>query len=450
MIPDGETECGLCHKDVSRAMNRPEQANARRYQLPGDEPAPESGPQVIRYTGFWRRWSAGLLDLTFAAALAFAAISACEILQYPSSVPTALLTSVIFYFLLLTPFLIRSRYRASPGKIVFGIVVTDINGKPLSFSRALFREISKYVSLLTAGLGFILIGFTEKKQGLHDLLALTVVTRRSEAYLLMNNPPANTVTSNRSLLFGQAITGCAILGSVLLMLYFGMVLHETITPQGLAAHAVIVVADSVADTNYPGCSLPLYDIATDLIPDDTGTLVKKVNVLKGEGRVEESQALLNRAILAYPDDPVPVIAAGDLLYGDGQYQASLRYYEKALSTNPKDADIWIRKGDAYLALSIIEMQGIREQYSTLTSGSAGQSPSSNASSMDAFRSTESYREAIKAYNEAMRIDPFTSVEIAGRIMVSTQAIFTSYQGILDDIGIDNSTINPGTSQQQNG
>ncbi|MDD4137965.1 MAG: RDD family protein, partial [Methanoregula sp.] len=396
-------------------MNRPEPARAHRYPLHDDEPAGEPRSQEIGYTGFWKRFGAGFLDLGFAAALSLAAKSACEMLQYPSSVPTAMLASGVFYFLILTPFLISSRYRASPGKVVFGVVVTDINGRQLSFFQALLREMSKYVSLLIVGLGFVLIGFTEKKQGLHDLLALTVVTPRSEAHLLTYNTPANAAISNRNLLFGKVITGCAILGSVLVVLYFGIVLHETVTPRGLAAHSVILAADSVADTKYPGYSLVLYDTATDLEPNDTEILIKKVYLMREVGRGDEAQTCLNHAMIANPDDSVPVIAAGDLMYADGQYLSSIRYYEKALSINREDADVWIRKGDAHLALSKIEMLGIREQYKTLTSGNAGPSPSSEESTMDAFRSTESYREAIKAYNEAIRIDPFTSVEISGRI-----------------------------------
>lgn len=439
MIPEGETECGLCHRDVSRITNRPQPAGAHRYHLHDDEPAEEPRHQDIRYTGVWRRWSAGLLDLMFAAALVFAAKSACELLQYPSSVPMAILTAGVFYFFLLTPFLISSNYQASPGKIVFGIVVTDTCGKQVSFSRALFREISKYVSLLPVGLGFVMLVFTKKKQELHDLLALTVVTKRSETHLLMNTP-GNVFMTNRSLFFGRIITAGVILCSLLVLLYFGMILHETITPQGIAAHSAVFAADSVADTNYPGLSLPLYDIALGLIPDDMDTLVKKVNVLSRESREAEAQLLLNSAMIAHPDDPVLVIATGDLMYSEGQYETAIQYYEKALSTNPKDANTWIRKGDAYLAISIAEMQGMREQFKTLTSGDADSSLSSDASTMDTFRSTESYRQAIKAYNEAITINPFTSIEITGRVLASTQALVSTYQGILDDIGIDNSTM----------
>ncbi|MDD5189202.1 MAG: hypothetical protein PHF57_13440, partial [Methanoregula sp.] len=97
--------------------------------------------------------------------------------------------------------------------------------------------------------------------------------------------------------------------------------------------------------------------------------------------------------------------------------------------------------DAYLALSIIEMQQMREQYKSLTANTPGYSVSANPSSLDAFKSTGSYRSAVKSYNEAIRIDPKTSVEISGRILASTQALIENYEGILKDIGSDNVTSN---------
>jgi|GEM_PF-791270 len=446
-IPDGETECIFCRSDVSRVKNRPQQVREQSHQIPAIEHAKESRQEEIGYAGFWKRFGAGFLDLGIFAVLAAGAKTACDLLQYPGLAVPAMVATGIFYFLVITPLLTSSRYRGSPGKIIAGIVATDMNGRPLTFSHALARELGKYVSLLTGGIGFFLAGVTKKKQELHDLLVLTVVTERSQVHRHQYLAPANPLVSRRRLLFGTTVILLCILGSVLVALYFGVVLHKSVTPQGLAAHGILVAADTVADTKYPEYALPLYDTAIDLQPEDTGILVKKVHILGEEGRMGEAQACLNRAMIANPNDTVPVILTGDLLYGSGQYQSSIRYYEKALGMNRENANVWIKKGDAYLALSIVEMQGIRDQYRTLTAKNSDPYGSSDASTMDAFRSTESYREAIKAYNEAIRIDPFTSVEISGRVLASTQVLLGTYQGILDDIGIDNSTINRSTTQK---
>ena len=64
-----------------------------------------------------------------------------------------------------------SRYQATLGKMVLGIVVTDMNGQRVSIARATGRHFGKWVSSLILGIGYLMIAFTEKKQGLHDIMA---------------------------------------------------------------------------------------------------------------------------------------------------------------------------------------------------------------------------------------------------------------------------------------
>jgi uncharacterized RDD family membrane protein YckC len=71
-----------------------------------------------------------------------------------------------------------SRYQATLGKLVFAVVVTDLDGNRISFGRATARYWSSYLSLLTAGVGFLLAAFTERQQALHDMLGGTMVVRR--------------------------------------------------------------------------------------------------------------------------------------------------------------------------------------------------------------------------------------------------------------------------------
>ncbi|OPY36441.1 MAG: hypothetical protein A4E35_01980 [Methanoregula sp. PtaU1.Bin051] len=51
---------------------------------------------------------------------------------------------------------------------------------------------------------------------------------------------------------------------------------------------------------------------------------------------------------------------------------------------------------------------------------------------DVFRSTQTYQEAIKAYNKAIELDPMTSIAITARVLSATQNLLDSYTGILDD------------------
>jgi len=64
-----------------------------------------------------------------------------------------------------------SRSMATPGKTMMRIVVTDKEGNRVTFSRATVRHFVKYISAAIILIGFIMIGLTKKRQGLHDRAA---------------------------------------------------------------------------------------------------------------------------------------------------------------------------------------------------------------------------------------------------------------------------------------
>lgn len=68
-----------------------------------------------------------------------------------------------------------SRYQATPGKRMFRIVVADLAGQPLSPWRALWRQMTKLVTVAMSGLGYLPALFTQRQQAIHDLLAGTIV-----------------------------------------------------------------------------------------------------------------------------------------------------------------------------------------------------------------------------------------------------------------------------------
>jgi len=55
--------------------------------------------------------------------------------------------------------------------------VADEEGKQITFSRATGRYFAKILSSLTLGIGYIMVAFTERKQGLHDILARTLILK---------------------------------------------------------------------------------------------------------------------------------------------------------------------------------------------------------------------------------------------------------------------------------
>ena len=80
----------------------------------------------------------------------------------------------ILYF----TFMESSKYQATVGKLALGIIVTDVNGAKLDFTKALVRNLCRIISNITMLIGYIIAGFTEKKQALHDIIAGTLVVKK--------------------------------------------------------------------------------------------------------------------------------------------------------------------------------------------------------------------------------------------------------------------------------
>ncbi|MBN7135207.1 hypothetical protein A7A76_10630, partial [Lysobacter enzymogenes] len=71
-----------------------------------------------------------------------------------------------------------SSMQATLGKLAVGIKVVDADGARLSRGRALGRWASSFASYATLGVGYLMVAFTDRKRGLHDLIAGTQVVDR--------------------------------------------------------------------------------------------------------------------------------------------------------------------------------------------------------------------------------------------------------------------------------
>ncbi|GHM99789.1 hypothetical protein WSM22_12790 [Cytophagales bacterium WSM2-2] len=72
-----------------------------------------------------------------------------------------------------------SKFQGTLGKMALGLIVTDANGAKLDFTKALIRNLCKIISAVILCIGYIMAGFTEKKQALHDMIANTLVVKKS-------------------------------------------------------------------------------------------------------------------------------------------------------------------------------------------------------------------------------------------------------------------------------
>jgi len=72
-----------------------------------------------------------------------------------------------------------SPWQATPGKKMLNLKVTDMTGEPISFGRASGRFFARIIThMIPLEIGFILAGFTEKKQAIHDMIASCLVLRK--------------------------------------------------------------------------------------------------------------------------------------------------------------------------------------------------------------------------------------------------------------------------------
>jgi uncharacterized RDD family membrane protein YckC len=68
--------------------------------------------------------------------------------------------------------------QATLGKRIVGLKVTDLAGNRIGFGRATGRHFAKMLSGMIMNIGYIMVAFTDRKQGLHDMLAGTLVMKR--------------------------------------------------------------------------------------------------------------------------------------------------------------------------------------------------------------------------------------------------------------------------------
>lgn len=159
--------------------------------LPAHAPGYSTPPASIHYGGFWIRFIAAVIDgilvQVIVLPLSFLLGALIGVASFAVKMPAggAQIVAMIIGLALGTlgawiyeAALESSSRQATVGKMIFGLMVTDLEGNRISFGRATGRYFGKYVSGLTLFIGYIMAGFTERKQALHDMLAGTLVRYR--------------------------------------------------------------------------------------------------------------------------------------------------------------------------------------------------------------------------------------------------------------------------------
>lgn len=174
--------CPICGKEQAGDSTHCGNCGANLVQTPGTEPG-SSYTSIIEYAGFWKRLIAFVIDfillgiLYLLIGIVLASIIGTEDDQYNTFLAIFYTLSFIVFWLYYA-IAESSSIQATPGKIVLGIKVTDTEGKRISFLRSTGRNFAKIISWLILLIGYIMVAFTEKKQGLHDIIADTLVVTK--------------------------------------------------------------------------------------------------------------------------------------------------------------------------------------------------------------------------------------------------------------------------------
>lgn len=179
IFQEGYRFCPGCGLELSGSATPVDQA--RPISAP---PLSAGPPSAVLYAGFWRRVAAYLIDRLL---LGFVNVFLCLFYILLSGVDwsgeelrTVSLASAVFGFLLrwlYCTLLESSASQATIGKALIGIKVSDEQGHRISLLRANARYWAKILSTFTLGFGYLMAGFTRRKQALHDFVAGTLVVR---------------------------------------------------------------------------------------------------------------------------------------------------------------------------------------------------------------------------------------------------------------------------------
>jgi uncharacterized RDD family membrane protein YckC len=139
-----------------------------------------AGSAQVAYGGFWIRLVAYIIDailLSIAMGIVGAVIGLNfydpSVEDYSPSANILYVAVAWLYFALLE----SSERGATVGKMAMGLRVVTDQGQRLSFLNATGRYFAKIISALILCIGFIMIGFTDRKRGLHDMIAGTLVIK---------------------------------------------------------------------------------------------------------------------------------------------------------------------------------------------------------------------------------------------------------------------------------
>lgn len=151
----------------------------------------------------------GLMNMSDATlAPGFLLVMGLAYLSYP-------LISGLYYVLMES-----SGHQATLGKLAVGIKVTDSAGRQLSRGSALARWASHLLNYLTLYIGYLMIAFTDRKRGLHDMVVDSLVV---DQYAFTAHPERQRRELGPVTVVILVLAGLFLLGYIGLVAAFGVI-----------------------------------------------------------------------------------------------------------------------------------------------------------------------------------------------------------------------------------
>ena len=134
----------------------------------------------MNFKMFARRFCAYVIDMTIVMLF----VNFLDWILIQLAIIPAALRGLMYYAFTLVYFAMQESgdEQATIGKRIMNLVVCDMNGEPISFLRALGRNFARIINMAILSLGYVTILFTKKQQGVHDMIARTLVIDRTEYY----------------------------------------------------------------------------------------------------------------------------------------------------------------------------------------------------------------------------------------------------------------------------
>jgi uncharacterized RDD family membrane protein YckC len=137
-------------------------------------PAPT---RSIVYGGFWIRALAYVIDALMVVILSEIIVQFLKYFTETSDLSSFAATLPLFIWFIYTTIL-WSSVQATVGQKLCGLRVVDaMTGTKISFLRAAGRWFALLLAMSLLFIGVIMVAFTERKRGLHDMLAGTYVVK---------------------------------------------------------------------------------------------------------------------------------------------------------------------------------------------------------------------------------------------------------------------------------